>query len=45
MKTLESQLQETISKMSETEFLKMWEELKDFNEIGPIAIDYIEKLQ
>jgi hypothetical protein len=45
MKTLETQLQESISKMSETEFLKMWEELKDFNEIGPIAIDYIEKLQ
>ena len=45
MKTLESQLQETISKMSETEFLNLWEELKDFNEIGPIAIDYVEEIQ
>lgn len=45
MKTLESQLQETISKMSETEFLNLWEELKDFNEIGPIAIDYVDEIQ
>lgn len=43
MKTLESQLQESISKMSETEFLNLWEELKDFNEIGPIAIYNFDK--
>lgn len=44
MTTLITQLQEKLSKMSEKEFLNMWEELKDFNEIGPIAIDYIEEI-
>lgn len=43
MNTLESQLQESISKMSETEFLNLWEELKDFNEIWPIAIYNFDK--
>lgn len=45
MKPLDTQLQESISKMSDFEFFKIWDELKDFNEIGPIAIDYVEEVQ
>lgn len=45
MKPLDIQLQESISKMSDFEFFQIWDELKEFNEIGPIAIDYIEEVQ
>lgn len=45
MKPLDIQLQESISKMSENEFFQIWNELKEFNEIGPLAIDYVEEVQ
>lgn len=44
MKELVKQFQESISKISEEEFLKVWEELKEFNEIGPIAVEYVEQV-
>lgn len=45
MKPLDIQLQESISKMSDFEFFQIWDELKEFNEIGPLAIDYVEEVQ
>lgn len=44
MNELVKQFQESISKISEEEFLKVWEELKEFNEIGPIAVEYVEQV-
>lgn len=45
MKPLDIQLQESISKMSDFESFQIWDELKEFNEIGPLAIDYVEEVQ
>lgn len=36
--------QESISKISDEEFQKIWEEIKEFNEIGPIASEYVEQV-
>jgi hypothetical protein len=44
MKPLDTQLQESISKMSDSEFFQIWNELKEFNKIGPIAVEYVEKI-
>ena len=43
MNDLVKQLQESISKISEEEFMKVWDELKEYNEIGPIAVEYVEQ--
>lgn len=43
MNDLVKQFKEAISKISKEEYLKVWEELKDFNEIGPIAAEYVEQ--
>lgn len=45
MKPLDTQLQESISKMSDSEFFQIWNELKEFNKIGPIAVEYVEQVQ
>lgn len=44
MKELVKQFQESMSRISDEEFLKVWDELKEFNEIGPIASEYVEQV-
>jgi len=44
MKELVKQFQESMSRISDDEFLKVWDELKEYNEIGPIASEYFEQV-
>ncbi len=45
MNDLVKQFKESISRISDEEFFQIWDELKEFNEIGPIAVEYVEHAQ
>jgi RNAse (barnase) inhibitor barstar len=45
MSTLSENLEKTLASYSQIELDALWDELKIYNNVGPLAIDFVEEMQ